>query len=288
MVSLDPGPIALLLVSVALYVRATIVLRRRGRRVPFPQQVAWYAGVLLLAVALLGPLDALAPRLLSAHMGQHVLLADIAAPLTLIGLRTPVLLFFLPRPVLVALARRTWLRRAFRTLRRPLVAVPVYIGTLYVWHLGFMFEGALRHDFVHVLQHASFMVASMLVWWAPLEPDRVRVSGELWKAGHVLGARLGGMMLGSAFLAMRTPAYGAFYGDAARAYGMAPLTDQQIGGGFMMLVDLVVMLGALAFFFWRAAAQSEEASSEAAPAEPAAVEAARADAPAAGRALVTR
>jgi putative membrane protein len=251
--SLDPGPVALLLVALALYARATVVLRRRGRHVSIAQQAAWCAGLLLIAVALVGPLDVLASRLLSAHMAQHVVIADLAVPLVLIGLRTPVLMFYAPRPVLVAVARRTWVRRAFATLSRPLVAVPLYVATLYLWHLGFMFEGALRSGALHALQHLSFVVASALVWWAPLEPGRLRVGGELWKAGHVLAARLGGTMLGMALLAMRAPAYGDFYGDAARAFGLAPLADQQIGGALMMIVDLVVMLGALVFFFWRAA-----------------------------------
>ena len=267
-ISPDPGPIVLLALACVLYARAVIVLRRRGQRVSRWQQASWYVGLALLAVALLGPLDTLANELLSAHMGQHVLIADIAAPLLLLGLRTPVLVFFLPRPVLVTLARRRRLRTIFRTLRRPLVAVPVYIGVLYAWHLGFLFEGALRSDGLHVLQHWSFVASSILVWWAPLEPGRARAAGELWKAGHVLGARLGGMMLGMAFLAMRAPAYGDFYGDAALAYGLTPLADQQIGGGLMMVVDLVVMLAALGFFFWRAAADSDRAEA-AASVEPA-------------------
>ncbi len=262
--SFDPGPIVALALAAGLYARAVRVLRSRGHRVWAWQQVAWYAGIVLLALALVGPFDALADELLSAHMAQHVLIADLAAPLLLIGLRTPVLVFYLPRPVLVTLARRRRLRQVFRTLRRPLVAVPIYIGVLYAWHLGFLFEGALRNEWMHLLQHWSFVAASVLVWWAPLEPKRRRVPGELWKAGHVLGARLGGMMLGMAFLAMRTPVYGDFYGDAARAYGLTPLADQQIGGGLMMLVDLLVMFGAFGFFFWRAAADSDrtQASSE--------------------------
>ncbi len=261
---LDPGPVAALLVAVALYARAVSVLRRRGRSIPRAQQAAWYGGVGLLALALLGPLDALADELLSAHMAQHVLIADLAAPLMLVGLRTPVLLFLLPRPILGTLARRRGLRRAFRALRRPLVAVPVYIGVLYVWHLGPLFEGALRSEWLHVAQHWSFVAAGVLVWWAPLEPQRRRVRGELWKAGQVVGARLGGMMLGMAFLAMRSPAYGDFYGDSALAYGLTPIADQQLGGGLMMVVDLIVMLAALAFFFWRAAADHERAQQSAA------------------------
>ena len=261
---LDPGPVAALLVAVALYARAVGVLGRRGRSVPPAQQAAWYGGVALLALALLGPLDALADELLSAHMAQHVVIADLAAPLMLVGLRTPVLLFLLPRPVLATLARRRGLRHAFRVLRRPLVAVPVYIGVLYAWHLGPLFEGALRSEWLHLLQHWSFVAASVLVWWAPLEPQRRRVRGELWKAGHVLGARLGGMLLGMAFLAMRSPAYGDFYGDSALAYGLTPIADQQVGGGLMMVVDLAVMLAALAFFFWRAAGDEDRTQESAA------------------------
>ena len=264
----DPGPLVTLALAGALYGRAALNLRRRGRRVAIWQLVSWYAGLALLALALVGPFDALADGLLSAHMAQHVLIADLAAPLLLIGLRTPVLVFLLPRPVLATLARRRTLRRIFRTLRRPLVAVPVYIGILYAWHLGPLFEGALRNEWLHLLQHWSFVGASILVWWAPLEPKRARVPGELWKAAHVLGARLGGMMLGMALLAMRSPLYGDFYGDAAGAYGLTPLADQQIGGGLMMVVDLLVMLAALGFFFWRAAADSDAATASARSPQP--------------------
>ena len=95
-------------------------------------------------------------------------------------------------------------------------------------------------------------------WWALIEPKRRRTSGELWKAGEVIGMRVAGMFLGMAFILMRTQAYG-WYGDRASAHGLSVLTDQQIGGGLMMLTDLVVMLSALGFFFWRAAADNDRA-----------------------------
>ena len=44
-------------------------------------------------------------------MGQHLLIADLAAPLLLIGIRSPVYAFLLPRPVLVPLAAGSGLRR---------------------------------------------------------------------------------------------------------------------------------------------------------------------------------
>src|SRR3954469_22433232 len=136
-----------------MYVRAVTVLRWRGWEVSGRQQALWYGGVALIALALIGPPDALSDDLLSVHMPQPLLLADLAAPLLLAGIRTPVLMFMLPRQILVPLARNSFARGAFRTLRKPLVAVPVWVITLYFWHFRFAFQGALEHPGVHLLQH---------------------------------------------------------------------------------------------------------------------------------------
>ena len=254
--------VALLL---AVYWRAVTVLRSRGWIVPRSQQAFFYAGTFLIAVALLGPPDALSDDLLSAHMAQHLLLADIAAPLLLAGVRTPVLQFLLPRPILVPLMRTHWLRRCLGFLTRPLVAVPLWIITLYGWHFGFAFEGALRDPWVHALQHNAFFVTSLLVWWAIVEPKKRHVSGELWKAGHLIGMRVAGMFLGMAFILMRVQAY-PWYGDRAHLHGLGVLTDQQVGGGLMFLVDMLVMFFGLGFFFWRAAADNDRREQAAAAA----------------------
>lgn len=258
----DPAGVALVALLLALYGRAVAVLRWRGYEVPRTQQAFWYAGTALIAVALLGPPDALSDDLFSAHMAQHLLLADIAAPMLLAGARTPVLMFLLPRPVLVPLARTPWLRSLFRRLRRPLVAVPLYVLVLYGWHLRFSFQGALENPFVHLLQHQSFFFASVLAWWAVVDPKHRRAGGELWKIGHIVGMRLAGMFLGMAFILMRTQAY-PWYGERAHLHGLDPIHDQQYGGGMMLLVDLFVMFFALGFFFWRAAADNDRSEAEA-------------------------
>ena len=238
-----------------LHARATRTLGRRGHAVPLGQRVAWYAGVALIAVGLFGPLDHLGEDLLVAHMGQHLLIADLAAPLLLIGARSPVLFFMPPRPLLVAAAHQPWLRALSRFLRKPLVALSIYIGVLYAWHLSFAFEGALDSPLVHGLQHQSFVAIGLLVWWPVLEPNRSRLPGELWKAGYVLGTRVMTMFLGMAFLIQRSPAYDNYDG----AHGLSALADQQLAGGLMMVVDLLIMLSALAFFFWRAGVDHDRA-----------------------------
>ena len=257
--TLEPGVVALLLLLGTLYARAVATLRRRGYRVPPVQQAAWWTGVFLTGAGLMGPVDALSEDLVLAHMGQHLLIADLAAPFLLIGLRTPVYAFYLPRPLLVSLARIGWLRRAFRVLRNPLVAVPVWVAILYGWHFSFAFVAALENPVLHVVQHLSFLFGALLVWWSVVEPKRRRVPGDLWKVPYLIGARIAGMFLGMALILLRSPAYADYYGERAREHGLSPLTDQQVAGGMMLGLDLLVMLFAVGFFFYRSAQEHDRA-----------------------------
>jgi len=261
-ISLDPGVLAFLALGVGLYVRAVRIARGRGLEVTTFQQAAFYGGVALWAVALISPVDQLAEELLSLHMTQHLLLAELGGPLIVAGVRAPVIFFYLPRPAMVALARRRTLRRVMHRLTTPLGAIATYVIVLYGWHFAPLFEAALEHPLVHALQHQSFFFISVLVWIPALEPTRRRLRGELWKAGHILGARLAGMLLGMAFIAMRSPAYDWYVGRTAE-HGLKPLTDQQIAGGLMLSLDLAIMLFAVAFFFFRSGQDHDRAEAEA-------------------------
>jgi putative membrane protein len=254
---LDPGALVLVATAEWLYVRALRVLGRRGVTVPRGQVTLWHIGIALWIVGFFSPIHALSEDLLSAHMAQHLLIADLAAPLLLAGARNPVLAFLLPRPALVTLARSGPLRRAFRWLRQPLVAVPVYVLVLYSWHFSIFFQAAVRHPVVHALQHMSFVAIGVLVWWSALEPKRRRLRGDLWKVPYMIGARFAGMFLGMSFVLIRVPVYTGVYGSGDRGHGLSALADQQLAGGLMVTVDILIMVYALCFFFFRAAQDAD-------------------------------
>jgi cytochrome c oxidase assembly factor CtaG len=254
--SFQPGPVLGLVVLALLYARAVRVLGRRGYRVPVGQQVFWWSGWVCLTAAFLSPLDTEALNALSAHMAQHVLMADIAVPLMLIGIRNPVLQFYLPPSILGPLARRRGLRAFFHRLRNPAVAVVAYTVVLYAWHLGPLFTGALENEFVHALQHQSFIAFSALVWWPLIEPNRRRFPGALWKIPYIVGARLPTMFLGMAFVVAQTPFYSSFYGTGKRG-DLSAMSDQQLGGAIMMVVDIITLMVVLSVVFWRAAREED-------------------------------
>ncbi len=225
--------------------------------VPRGQIVLWHLGIALWVIGFFSPLHGLSDELLSAHMAQHLLIADLAAPLLLAGARNPVLGFLLPRPALVTFARSPRLRGATRWLRKPLVAVPVYVVVLYGWHFSIFFEAAVRNPFVHALQHMSFVAIGVLVWWSALEPKRRRFSGELWKVPYLIGARMAGMFLGMSFVLIRVPVYVGVYGAGDRGHGFSALADQQTAGAMMVAVDILIMVFALCFFFYRASEDAD-------------------------------
>jgi cytochrome c oxidase assembly factor CtaG len=253
---MDIGALVLVATAEALYLRALRVLHARGVAVPRSQIALWHAGITLWAVGFFSPIHGLSEDLLSAHMAQHLLIADLAAPLLLVGVRNPVLGFYLPRDVLVPLARSP-LRRWFDVLKRPLVAVPVFVLVLYGWHFSVLFEAAVRYPLVHALQHMSFVAIGVLVWWSALEPKRRRLRGELWKVPYIIGARMAGMLLGMSFVLIRVPIYTGVYAEGDRGHGFSALADQQTAGAMMVSVDLLIMVFALCFFFYRAAQDAD-------------------------------
>lgn len=249
---MDPTSAYLLVLPTALYLRASHVLAKRGYAIPPLQQACWFFGLTAIAVALLSPLDHLGDTdLVSAHMAQHLLMVDLAAPLLVLGLRSPVYAFMLPRALLVPVARSRMLRAVFRFVKKPVAAAIIFVFTMWTWHLAPAYDEALRSPILHALQHQCFLLAGMIFWLPALEPWHRRVPGGLWKIGYIAGTRLFSMFVGFALVATTNPIYAGYYGARATRHGLTPLDDQQMAGSLMMVIDIVIMLGALVFFFLR-------------------------------------
>ena len=131
--SLAPIPLLGIVAAALLYTRACSILAGRGRVIGVGQRASYYSGLLLLLFATQTFIDPVGEQsLLSLHMLQHLLIADIPAPLLLYGVRAPVVYFFWPKPILVLFARIGWLRSLWRWLRQPPVALTFWLVTLYV------------------------------------------------------------------------------------------------------------------------------------------------------------
>src|SRR5207249_4151415 len=69
----------------AAYAGGSSRLRAAGYAAPRWRFALYVLGLATIGAALLSPLDALAAERFSAHMGQHLLLTMVAAPLLVLG-----------------------------------------------------------------------------------------------------------------------------------------------------------------------------------------------------------
>ncbi len=253
----DPVVVCLIALAAGLYIRATVRLKRRGYKVPMIQQCLWWIGMSLLTFGFVGPPAAMADELFWAHMAEHLLIADLAVPFLLAGVRTPVGLFMPPKDLLVAVFRNRVLRAVGGFVTRPLVALPLSVFVLYSWHLAPAFSGATRDPLIHAFQHQSFLLASVIFWWPAIEPNRRPLPAPLWKIGYLLAGRMASILMGALFLVSNRAFYGDLYASTEKAHGITPLADQQIGASLMMITDVVIMMTMLGVFFALAANEND-------------------------------
>jgi putative membrane protein len=224
--------------------------RTRGEPLPPARALAAAGGLLVLAGALNGPLHDLSERyLFSAHMVQHVLLTLVAPPLLLLGVAPGML-----TPLLRAPGSAT----VFAWLTRPLVASGLYNLALVAWHLPRLYNTALEHHGLHILQHLTFITTATLAWWpivAP-EPSLPRPAyGVQMLYLFALGLPMTAI---AAFVTFAEEPLYPFYARAPRVVGLSPLEDQQLGGVIMWIPAALIPLGAFSAVFFKWAANDEE------------------------------
>ena len=233
-----------LAVVAVMYWRRARTLATRGTPVAGWRQASFALSLLLVAAAQLLPLE---EELFFVHMLQHVLLGDLAALAFVLGLTGPLL-----RPVLAVepLSR-------LRVLAHPLVALPLWAVSLYLWHLPRLYEAAVEHDAVHALEHLSFFTTGVLMWAAVVEvlpgPEWF---GTGWKFGYVAVVRLLETVLGNVFVWSGDVIYDV-YDHGEEHLGIGALQDQGLAGTIMMVEGSVVTIGALAWLFLKLAREGE-------------------------------
>jgi cytochrome c oxidase assembly factor CtaG len=201
------------------------------------------------AAALVSPLDALGDQLLAMHMLQHMLLLDLVPILAILGL-TKLLLRPLTRAV-------RGLERRAGALAHPAFAVLLYVGAIWSWHVPGAYDAALRHPAVHVLEHASFLLAGTLYWWHLLSPIRSRMRlGGMGPVFYMASTKLfvGALGMGLAFAPSTLYPY---YLHHARVWGLSAGDDQSIAGLIMAVEQSLVMGVALVVLFIGALSESE-------------------------------
>jgi len=246
----EPVVLALLVVSAALY---AIGSARSGYAASTrSQRVAFWSGWLALCASQVSPLHKLGEALFSAHMVQHELLMLIAAPLLVYSRPLASFLWALSPTMRVRLGTLAkdprWLR-FWRRLTAPLAAWTLHAAALWGWHVPALYQATLVSEWMHALQHASFLGTALLFWWALMHEQRARNYGA--SVAYIFTTAIHSGALGALLTFAPGLVYPIYAGRTA-PWGLSALEDQQLGGLIMWVPSGVVfiVIGLWLFAAW--------------------------------------
>jgi putative membrane protein len=247
----EPGVVAPLALTAVLYGLGVWRLRSAANTAfGFAEIACFIAGWVTLIIALVSPLHPWGAVLFSAHMTQHELLMLVAAPLLVLGRPVIPFLWALPRSTARAIAlwakNSSW-QRIWNTITAPFLAWLIHAVILWSWHVPVLFQATRDSEFIHALQHASFLFSALLFWWAILHGRR-RAVGFGVAVLYMFTTALHSGLLGALLTFTRTLWY-PIYANTTQPWGLTPLEDQQLGGLIMWIpAGVVYIIAALALF----------------------------------------
>jgi len=248
--SIPIAPTLFSLLGFLLYVRGWSILHRtRPQQFPVWRLGAFVAGLVSIYIALGSPLDAFDDVLLSVHMMQHLILMSVAPPLLLLGYPTVPILRGLPRwsmraglaPILASPA----LHRIGSFLTRPAFAWTIMLVAFFGWHTPPAFELAIHSEHWHELEHACFLITSLLFWWPVIRPWPSKPRHPQWfLLPYLLSADVANTIL-CALLAFSGHVFYPSYALVQRPIAITTLQDQVAAGVLMWVLGSIPFLAAV-------------------------------------------
>ncbi len=209
----------------------------RGQRVPRARLLSFWSGIALLTATAVTPLDALSFHLLSAHLLQNVVLAEWAPALVVFGIPP-------------GLAARIAALQPVPSLTHPAVALTIWLGTYFLWHMPWAYDTALRHPWTLLhLEHALYFAAGCLLWW-PVAHDRPHALDDGARALYVFAAFVLASPLGLLLALVPSTVYD-YYEEGESLWGLSTLTDQQIAGVTMAVEQAIVFFALFSYYLAR-------------------------------------
>jgi cytochrome c oxidase assembly factor CtaG len=211
-------------------------------------------GAVVLAVALLSPVDAYSDLLAYMHMIQHMLIMMVAAPLLVSAAPSrKILLALPPRLRRITLHWRKWLTRHTdlkNAFSNPILIWVIFGATLWIAHLPRLYEAALNNEFLHDLQHLVFFVTSFLFWTVLLNPVKSRRIPVGIGLLFLFVASIHTIVLG-VFMALSPKVWYPTYTKSSLLLHTAQF-DQQIAGYIMWMPSCMMYASiALALIYFR-------------------------------------
>lgn len=239
------------LISLAILIGAYASIALWLKRLPTSTQAALYAaGVLSIALALIGPLDELTKeRSFAVYIFQQMVLVFVAPPLLLAG--TP---DWMLRPFLL----NRFIEPFARFFTRPLVAFLFFSSIFTLVHYPLVCDRVCHVHPIYGDIHTILLFTGVLLWFPLLSPlpEYPRLSYPL-QILYIFLLMIP-MTAVAAPITMAESVLYTFYAEGPHPLGLTPRADQVVGGLIMWIGQGVYLMFVFSAIFFRWARREDE------------------------------
>lgn len=206
------------------------------------QAALYYAGLGLLLISVISPIDYWSDVYFSIHMIQHLLIMFAAPILVVAGAPWLPYARVLPRRARLGAGRglqrtRGWWRGGLaQKVWNPWVVIVLFNFIMVLWHVPGPFDLADRNLAVHIwLMHGSLFVAGVLFWREIIGSYPMRPRLNAWqRIGAIVGTNIVMWFLAIALGMLASKPWYAPYAQLSGT-ALSPLADQRIGAGLLWI-----------------------------------------------------
>lgn len=223
--------------SALFYIRGLRRAREKGSSPGFWRSTAFVVGLGTIYAFLQTHLDYLSQHMFWIHRLQHLVLHHtgpfliaLAAPLETMALGTP---YWLRHRLFVPLFHNPLVLRLYRLVQNPIVAPLLFTGLIGFWLIPSIHFKAMLSLQRYDVMNWSMVVDGLLFWWLIVGPEKR--TGVRKPLGYglrmiILWAIMLPQIAIGAHIAMSNTILYTSYSVCGRAWPIAPMTDQNIGG----------------------------------------------------------
>ncbi|WP_346797467.1 cytochrome c oxidase assembly protein [Halomonas sp. Bachu 37] len=244
------------LIAAVIYWRGLNRRRRGGKPEGVWRPFAFFLGIAAIYAATQTHYDYLAQYMFFIHRSQHLVLHHVAPFLIALAAPLPILAAGLPHRARnlpgTTLAVQT-LRPGYRLLQQPMIAALLFVGLIYFWLIPQVHFDAMLSHRLYQLMNWSMLLDGLLFWWLVLDPRSPEKGGLGYGVRIiVLVSVVPPQILLGAYLTFSNNVLFDVYAVCGRAWPLAPMTDQRLGGlitwipaAMMSLLAILVVIGRL-------------------------------------------
>jgi len=225
--------IALFAFAFFCYTRGLI---RRRRAADIAPAIAFYTGLILMYAVMQTYLDYFGHYVFFLHRLQHLILHHMGPFLIALSLPSAVLIEGAPRwlrHLWAAIAAFPPIRWGYRFIQNPVIAGLIFVGLIAYWLYPPEHFYAMLSKRLYWTMNLSMAVDGLLFWWFMLDhrkPGTTAVTYSIGLRMVVLWAVMPPQIAIGAYITMAHELIYDVYAVCGRAFPIAPMVDQQIGG----------------------------------------------------------